>query len=247
MRKMRTALITGANKGISLEIARKLIDEGFFVYIGSRDLRKGIEAIKELAAEGLGTVDVVQLDASNQLSVDAARKEIGVKTDALDVLINNADIIDNMPQSARNYSIDSIKDVFETNYYGPIRVVHAFFDLMKKSLNPRIVNVTCGLGSQAVASDPANPYYPYKITGYQCAKNALNIYTINLAYDLRETNFKVNAVDPGFIKIDFDNRQRAETIEEAGNRVVKYALIGNDGPTGKFYSEELYPAGECPW
>jgi len=244
---MRTALITGANTGLGLDIARKLVDEGFFVYMGSRDLQQGIEAVKELAAEGLGTLDVVQLDMSNQLSVDAARKEIGVKIDALDVLINNAGIIGDMPQSALGYCIDSIKEVFETNYYGPIRVVHAFFDLMRKSPKPRIVNVTCSLGSQAVASDPANPYYPHKITGYQCAKTALNMYTINLGYDLRETNFKINAVDPGLIKIDFGNSQGTGTIEDAGNRIVKYALIGNDGPTGKFYSEELYPEGKCPW
>jgi NAD(P)-dependent dehydrogenase (short-subunit alcohol dehydrogenase family) len=181
MRKMRTALITGANKGIGLEIARKLVDEGFFVYIGNRDLQKGIETVKELAAEGLGTVDVVQLDRSNQLSVDAARKEIGVKIDALDVLINNAAIIGDMPQSALDYCLDSIKEMFETNDYESIRVVHAFFDLMIKSPKPRIVNVTCGLGPQAVSRG-------------QCAKTALNMYTINLAYDLRETNFNVNTV-----------------------------------------------------
>lgn len=209
---MRTALVTGANKGIGLEIVRKLVDEGFFVYMGSRDLQQGIEAVKELAAEGLGTLDVVQLDMNSQLSIDAARKEIGVKIDALDVLINNTDAIDDMPQSAPGYCIDSIKEVFETNDYGPIRVLHAFFDLMRKSPEPRIVNVTCGLGSQAVASD-------------QCAKTALNRYTINLAYDLRETNFKVNAIDPGLIKIDFDNSLAAGTIEDAGNRIVKYALI----------------------
>ncbi|MFC6099995.1 SDR family NAD(P)-dependent oxidoreductase [Olivibacter domesticus] len=232
---MRTALVTGANNDIGLEIARKLVDEGFFVYMGSRDLQNGIEAVKELAAEGLGTLDVVQLDVNSQLSVDAARTEIGVKIDALDVLINNAAIIGDMPKSALGYCIDSTKEVFETNYYGTIRVVHAFLDLMRKSPKPRIVNVTYGLGS--VASDPANLYYPYKTTGYQCAKTALNMYTINLAYDLRETNFKVNAVDPGFIKIDFDNSQGTEAIEDAANRIVKYALIGNDGPTGKFYSE----------
>lgn len=189
MRKMRTALITEANKGIGLEMARKLVNEGFFVYMGSRDLQQGIEAVKKLAAEGLGTVDVVQLDVSNQLSVDAARKEIGVKIDALDVLINNAGIIGDIPQSAL-----------------------AFSDLMRKSPKPRVVNVTCGLASQAVASD-------------QCAKTALNRYTINLAYDLRETNFKVSAVDPGLINIDFDNSPGTGTIEDAGNRIVKYALI----------------------
>lgn len=236
MRKMRTALITEANKGIGLEVARKLVDEGFFVYIGSRDLQKGIDAVKELAAEGLGTVDVVQLDESNQLSVNAARKEIGVKTDALDVLINNAGIIDDMPQ-AFVYCIDSIKKMLGMNHYGSIRVVPAFLDLMRKSPKPRIVNVTCCLGSQAITIDPANLYYPYKITGYQCAKAALNMNKLNLAYDLGETNFKVNTVDYRSIKIDLDNRQRAATIEDAGNRIIKYALIGNDRPTGKFYSE----------
>lgn len=152
MRKMRTALITEANKGVGLEIARKLVDEGFFVFISSHDLQKGIEAVKELAAEGLGTVDVVQLDVNNQPSIDAARKEIGVKVDVLDLLINNAGIISDMPQSALGYCVYSINDVFERNYYGPTRVAHAFFDLMRKSAKPRIVNVTGDLGSQGVAS-----------------------------------------------------------------------------------------------
>ncbi|MEH6308743.1 SDR family NAD(P)-dependent oxidoreductase [Olivibacter sp. CPCC 100613] len=237
---MRTALITEANKGIGLAIARKLIDEGFFVYIGSRDLQKGIEAVKELAAEGLGTADVVQLDVRNQLSVDAARKEIGIKIDALDVLINNAGIIDNMPQSTLGYCVDSVKEVLETNYYGAIRVVQTFFDLMKKSPKPCIINVTCSLGS-ATASNTVNPCYPC-ITGYQCIKTALNMYTVNLAYDLRG-NFKINTVDSGFIKTDIDS-QEMETIEEASNHIVKYALIRNDGPTGKFYGKACHPEGK---
>lgn len=244
---MKKALVTGANKSIGLEAARQLAKKGIFVYIGSRNLQKGLEAAETLKAEGLNNVEVIQLDVSDQQSVNAARAEIGSKTGVLDILINNAGISGAMPQSALDYSIDAIKDVFETNFYGPIRVVHAFIDLMKKSPEPRIVNVTSGLGSQTMASDPDNPYYPYKTTGYQTSKTALSMFTINLAYDLRDSNFKVNVVDPGFTKTDFNNHKGIGTVEDAGKRITKYALVGNDAPTGKFFCEELFPEGVCPW
>lgn len=202
---MKTALITGANKGIGLETARQFARQGVFVYIGSRDLQNGLKAVDKLKAEGIDNIEAVQLDVTIQQSVDSARAEIGNKTDVLDILINNAGISGGEQQNSLNYSVDSIKDVFETNLYGPIRVTQAFIDLMRKSIEPRIVNLSSGLASQTVASDTTNPFYPYKATGYQSSKTALNMYTINLAFDLRETNFKVNSVCPGFTNTDINN------------------------------------------
>lgn len=238
---MRTALITGASTGIGREIARQLVDEGFFVFIGSRDLDKGIETMKELAFEGLGTLDVVQIDVTNKKSIDAARKEIEPKIDALDVLINNTGVIDNLSTSFIGYNTDVIKEMFETNYYGPIRVVNAFFDLMKKASRPPIVNVACYLNSLMVETGSANPYCSNTIIASQSVKTVMNIYTTSLAYDLRETNFKVNAVDPGFIVEDFYNPLVAGTIKQVGDCIVKFALIGKDGPSGRFYSGQSYP------
>ena len=244
---MKKVLITGANKGIGYETARQLLQNGYYVFLGSRNPENGLAAAKKLKAEGLKNAEAIQLDVTNDESVKSARIEIGKKTEVLDVLINNAGISGGEQQNSLEYSIDSIKDVFETNLYGPIRVTQSFIDLMRKSSEPRIVNLSSGLASQTVASDTTNPFYSYKSTGYQSSKTALNMYTINLAFDLRETNFKINSVCPGFTSTDINNHQGLGTVEDAAKRVIKFVLIGNDAPSGKFFCEEYFPNAECPW
>ena len=185
---------------------------------------------------------------SDDASVKAARIALGKKTDVLDVLINNAGISGGLPQTATEASIDTFKKVFDTNVFGVVRVTQAFVDLLKKSPEPRIVNVSSSQGSLTLHSDPNWPYYNYKGAVYLPSKSALNMYTINLAYELRDTPFKVNAVDPGYIKTDFNNHRGTGTVEEAGKRIVKYAIVDANGPTGKFFSEEYNPkTGEIPW
>ena len=245
---MKSVLITGANKSIGFETARQLLEKGFYVYMGSRDLTKGMEAVEKLKAEGLINMEAVQIDVSDDKSVSTARTEIGKKTDVLDILINNAGINGGLPQTALTAGIDQFKKVYETNVFGVVRVTQAFIDLLKKSPEPRIVNVSSSQGSLTLASNPAHIYYQHKGAVYQSSKSALNMYTIALAYELRDTNFKVNAIDPGFTKTDFNHHRGTGTVEDAGKRVVKYALIDKDGPTGKYFSEELYPeTEECPW
>lgn len=245
---MKKVFITGANKSIGFETARQLLQKGYYVYLGSRDLKNGQEAVEKLKAEGLNDVEAVQIDVSNDESVKAARTEVGKKTEVLDVIINNAGITGGMPQSALEASIDQFKKVFDTNLYGVVRVTQAFIDLLKKSPEPRIVNVSSSQGSLTLASDPTNKYYNHKGAVYQPSKTALNMYTIILAYELKDTPVKVNMVDPGFTKTDFNHHRGTGTVEEAAARVAKYALIGNDGPTGKYISEEFNPqTGEIPW
>jgi len=245
---MKKVLITGANKSIGFETARQLLQKGYYVYLGSRDLKNGQEAVEKLKAGGFNEVEAIQIDVSNSESVKAARTEVGKKTEVLDVIINNAGITGGMPQSALEASIDQFKKVFDTNLYGVVRVTQAFIDLLKKSPEPRIVNVSSSQGSLTLASDPTNEYYNHKGAVYQPSKTSLNMYTIILAYELKDTPVKVNAVDPGFIKTDFNNHRGTGTVEEAGARIVKYATIDADGPTGKFFSEEYNPAtGEVPW
>jgi NAD(P)-dependent dehydrogenase (short-subunit alcohol dehydrogenase family) len=244
---MKTALITGANKSIGFEVARQLAQNGIFVYIGSRNLQNGEAAVEKLKAEGLNDVAAIQLDVTNDESVKAARAELGEKVDALDILINNAGISGGMPQTALAYPVEGIKEVFETNLYGVVRVMQAFIDLVQKAPEPRIVNVTSGLGSLTLASDPASPYYHVKGSAYHVSKTALNMYTVVLAYELRDTPAKVNAVDPGYTKTDFNNNQGFGTVEDAAARIVKYALIDKDGPSGKYFAEQVFPDGECPW
>jgi NAD(P)-dependent dehydrogenase (short-subunit alcohol dehydrogenase family) len=166
----------------------------------------------------------------------------------LDALINNAGISGGFPQTALTTSIDTFKKVYETNVYGVVRVTQAFIDLLKNSTEPRIVNVSSSQGSLTLTTDPSNIYYHHKGSVYQSSKSALNMYTITLAYELRDTAFKVNAVDPGFTKTDFNHHRGTGNVEEAGARIVKYALIDKDGPTGKYFSEEMNPeTGEIPW
>lgn len=245
---MKTALITGANKSIGLEVARQLLQQGIYVFLGSRRLENGLEATNTLRTEGLDQVEAVALDVTNDESVGAARAYIGSKISALDILINNAGISGGMPQSALNAHIDQFKAAYDTNVFGVVRVTQAFIDLVQQSAMPRIVNVSSSQGSITLHSDPQYKSYHHKGAVYLSSKSALNMYTVVLAYELRDTPVKVNAVCPGFTKTDFNNHRGTGTVEDAGKRVVKYALMGEDCPSGKFFSEDANPAtGEIPW
>jgi NAD(P)-dependent dehydrogenase (short-subunit alcohol dehydrogenase family) len=245
---MKTVLITGANKGIGFETARQLAQQGYHVYLGSRDLANGQRAAAQLQAEGLSEVEAIQLDVSDAESVGAARAEIGRKTEALDALVNNAAITGGMPQSATTAAVDTFEEVFGTNVFGVVRVTQAFLDLLQKSPQPRIVNVGSSGASLTLNSDPTWKYYHHKGAVYPASKAALHMYTIVLAYELRDTPFRVNAVDPGFTATDLNHHRGTGTVEEAGTRIAKYVLVGDDGPTGKLISEEHTPVtGEIPW
>ena len=245
---MKSVLITGANKGIGLETAKQLLQKGFYVYLGSRDLQNGLDAVEGLKSEGLTNVAAVQLDVTDENSVKTARAEMGEKTEVLDVLINNAGINGGNPYTALEADSDQFMVAFNTNVVGVARVTKAFIDLLRKSPEPRIVNVSTSVGSLTLQSDPNWFAYDYaKYAVYGSSKAALNMYTVHLAYELRDTAFKVNAVCPGYTKTDFTG-QNGGDVEEAGKRIIKYALIDNDGPTGKYFSEETNPdTGEIPW
>ncbi|WP_066834590.1 SDR family oxidoreductase [Rufibacter ruber] len=246
---MKSALITGANKGIGFETARQLLQKGFYVYLGSRELENGREAVRRLHAEGLTNTEAIQLDVTDDNSVKAVREEIGKKTEVLDVLINNAGINGGRPPyTALEAGADQFMAAFNTNVVGVARVTQAIIDLLYQSAEPRIVNVSTSVGSLSLQSNPSWPAYDYaKYAVYGSSKAALNMYTVHLAYELRDTAFKVNAVCPGYTKTDFTNHNGGE-VAEAGKRIVKYALIDQNGPTGKFFSEETNPAtGEIPW
>lgn len=245
---MKSALVTGANKGIGLQVAKLLAQHGFFVYIGSRNLESGEAAVQQLKASGLTSLEAIQLDVTSPDSIGAARAAIGAKIPVLDVLVNNAGISGGMSQSALHATLDQFRAVFETNVFGVAGVTQAFIDLLKQSPQPRIVNVSTAMASLTQYADLDNENFAYRFPVYQSSKTALNMYTINLAYELRDTTFKVNAVCPGYTKTDFTGHQGTSTVEEAGQRIVKYALLGPDGPTGKYFSEEYFPApATCPW
>ncbi|SFW19023.1 SDR family oxidoreductase [Chitinophaga sancti] len=241
---MKTVLITGANKSIGFETAKQLLGVGYYVYLGCRDLAKGEQAVKQLQSMGLNQVEPIVIDVDNIASIRAARGQIK----ALDVLINNAGISGGMSQSSTETEINVFRDVFETNFFGVVEVTQAFIDLLKQSAAPRIVNVTSGLGSLTCQSDPDYVHYQVKPVTYVTSKAAMNAYTIVLAYELRDTAFKVNAVDPCYTATDFNNHSGPGTVQDAAARVVKAAVLGPDGATGQFFSDDNAPeTGISPW
>ncbi len=245
---MKSAIVTGANKSIGFEVAKQLAQKGIYVYLGSRNLQNGVEAVSKLKAKGLNNVEAIQLDVTDDESVKKARIEIGKKTTVLDILVNNAGIYGGYPQTALDSTIDQFKATYDANVYGVVRVTQAFIDLLKKSSEPRIVNVSSSQGSITLHSDPTYKYYDYKGAVYLSSKSAMNMLTVVLAYELKNTAFKINAVCPGYTKTDFNGHRGPGSVEDAGKRIVKYALIDKDGATGKFFSEENNPeTGEIPW
>lgn len=244
---VKFALVTGANKGIGLEVAKMLAQQGFFVYLGSRDLTSGQAAAQQLHAAGLTALKAVQLDVTDPASIRAARATIGAKTPVLDVLVNNAGISGGFAQSALNATLEQFQAVFATNVFGVAGVTQAFLDLLRQSPQPRIVNVSTSMASLTLYADIANANMPW-LSVYQSSKTALNMYTLQLAHELRDTSFKVNAVCPGYTQTDFTGHQGTSTVAQAGQRIAKYALLGPDGPTGHYFSEEYFPApATCPW
>lgn len=242
---MKTVLITGANKSIGFETAKQLIAQGYFVYLGSRDLEKGKAAAAELKSDN---VEAIQIDVSNEHSIIDAQKTLAGKIQSLDVLINNAGISGAFPQVASTVDTKVIREVFDTNFFGVINVTQAFIELLKKSDEPRIVNVTSGLGSLTLHSDPSWKYYQVKSSAYGPSKTALNAYTVVLAHELKDTAFKVNSVDPGYTATDFNHHNGPGSVEDAAAIIVKYATIDKDGPTGKFFSNDIEDdSQESPW
>lgn len=244
----KIALITGANKGIGFETAKQLLEKGVFVYLGCRDINRGKEAEETFNQMGHQKVKALELDVTKQETIKAAKDIILLEQEKLDILINNAGISGNIPQNALDTTISNYEEVYQINLHGVIRTTQTFIDLLQKSPEPRIVNVSTSLASLTLQSDPKWPAYDYgKYVVYASSKSAMNMYTVHLAYELRNTAIKINAVCPGYTKTDFTNYIGGE-VEDAGKRIIKYALIDNDGPTGKFFSEESNPeTEEIPW
>ncbi|MRX40032.1 SDR family NAD(P)-dependent oxidoreductase [Flavobacterium sp. LC2016-23] len=245
---MKSALITGANRSIGLETAKQLSQKGLFVYIGSRDLAKGEEVVKELLQDGFQDIKAIQIDVTDPKSVLAARNIVEQEKGKLDLLINNAGVLGALPQEPSTNSIENIQQTFDTNFFGVITVTQTFLELLKKSDSPRISNITSGLGSLTLHSDPTWKYYTIKALSYVSSKAALNAFTIALAYELRDLPFKVNAIDPGYTATDFNHFSGPGSVESAAGFIVKHTLTDENAPTGKFFSNDIEDESEeSPW
>ena len=237
---MKTVFITGANRGIGKETARQLIAAGYRVIAGARNPEKGRADLADLPA-GPGQVEVVALDVTDPASVAAAVQEVKARGGHLDVLVNNAGILGGQsPQD--KFSVENLRAVFETNFFGVFTVTQAFLPLLRQAPEPRIVNVSSGLGSLTGQSDPTWQYFPYK-SAYFTSKTALNAYTVWQAYELRDAPFKVNAVDPGYTGTEFNHYRGPGKVEDAAAVIVKYATLGSGGPTGGFFDR----SGAVAW
>jgi len=250
---MQVALVTGANQGIGLQIAKELAEKGLVVYLGSRNLPRGLDAAKTLS----GDVRAVQLDVTDRVSVADAAAKIEREVGQLDVLVQNAAISNtrkvNLGIGLEEYgrlnrastcSIDEMRAVWDTNVFGVLAVYQAMLPLLRKSPAARIVNVSSGVGSLARNSDPANAYRRMFTPIYSASKTAMNALSVAMAIELEGTSIKVNTVSPGFTKTGLNGYEGVDTIEQGAAEAVKMALIGPDGPHGGFTHATL---GTLPW
>ncbi|MFF1704294.1 SDR family NAD(P)-dependent oxidoreductase [Streptomyces sp. NPDC058252] len=235
---MTTTLITGANKGLGFETARRLVEAGHIVYVGSRDPGRGRRAAEQLGAR------LVVLDVTDDASVAAAAKTVEADG-GLDVLINNAGIEargeGNTVVGAGEVTADMMREVFETNVFGVVRVTHAFLPLLQRSAAPVVVNVSSGLASMARVTDPASPAYAYPGVAYPASKATVNMITAQYAKAFPD--MRINAVEPGYTATDLNGRTGTQTVEEGAEIIVRMARIGQDGPTGGYFDA----AGPLPW
>jgi len=236
MSTRKTALITGANKGIGREIARQLGHRGYEIWLGCRDAGRGERAAADLRNEGLDA-HALALDVTADASVKAAAVVYGRASDTLDVLVNNAGVAIGGYNAPSEASLDDMRALYEVNVFGPVRVTQAFVPFLRKAGQGRIVMMSSSLGSIGEQLDMTSGTYGVNLLGYNSSKSALNMITVSFAKELAAHGIKVNAANPGYVATDLNDHQGYRSVEQGAAIAVHLATLGPMGPTAGFFND----------
>lgn len=236
----KIALVTGANKGIGFEVARRLAASGCTVLLGARNPVLGEEAAGKLKRDD---VRYLAIDLDDSATIALAAQAIDADFGRLDILVNNAGIIGQGEGLPSSCSLDAIERAFRVNFLGSVAVTQAMLPLLRKAPSASIVNVSSGLGSLTKSGDPAGTHAAAEYFGYAASKAALNMLTVQLAWELRDTSIKVNSAAPGYTATDLNHHRGTQTIPEGAAEIIRLALLPDNGPTGIFSSTQ----GIVPW
>lgn len=231
----KIALVTGANRGLGLEIARQLGARGATVVVTARSGAAGRETGDQLSGGGIDAHHVI-LDVTDAGTVGGLSRELEVRYGRLDVLVNNAGIQLDAGVQPSQVGLATLRQTFETNVLGAYAVTQALLPLLRKSPAGRIVNMSSSLGSMTLIGDPGSPYDPVVCPAYQASKAALNAVTVLFAKELRGTNVKVNAACPGWVRTAMGTERALLSVEEGADTPVWLATLPDDGPSGGFFN-----------
>ena len=237
----RIALVTGANQGVGLQVAKELVANDVTVLVGSRHFERGEAAAREIGAGAIA----LQLDVTDRVSIADAAERVRKEFGRLELLVQNAAVSNTRKGNlslqeyaqisrASNVSLDEVRTVWETNVFGVLAVYQAMLPLLRESSDARIIIVSSAVGSLTSNADPAYPYHPMFGPVYPASKTALNAITLAMMVELESTGIKVNLVSPGFTRTNLNGYEGTQSLEEGSREVVRVALLGPDGPTGTF-------------
>ncbi|WIA54527.1 SDR family oxidoreductase [Sphingobium sp. WTD-1] len=241
----RIAFVTGANKGLGKEVVRQLGQAGMTMLLGSRDAGRGAEAVAELRAEGID-VQSIRIDVTSDASVIAAAAQIEAEHGRIDILVNNAGMLRRVPTIET--SAANMRETYDTNVFGLVRVTRQMLPLLVQSDAPRIVNIASTSASLALTSDPATLFgQSDTILAYASSKTAILMLTQHYAHAFQRSaehqHIRINSVTPGHIATDLNGHAGTRTVEQGARVVMTFATLPDDGPNGGFFNED----GPLPW